>query len=122
MEEAERFAIRGVNGTLVVTPGRVFIKRRRALVSLDRSVKNDKEIAIGEIVDARIKAASPFINGYIQFSLVADAETRGGGFAAAQDENSIMFTSKQQPGFEKAKELVERHREAARQTAPGSCG
>ncbi len=33
-----------------------------------------------------------------------------------------MFTNKQQPGFEKAKDLVERHREAARRTVAESNG
>ncbi len=71
MQEAERFAIRGVNGTLVVMPDQVLIKRRRALASLDRSVKNDTVIVIEQIVETRLKAASSFINGYIQFSIAA---------------------------------------------------
>ena len=41
-----------------------------------------------------------------------------GGFDAAQDENAVMFTNKQQPGFEWAKELIDRYVEAARSGIP----
>lgn len=122
MEAAERFAVRGVNGTLVVTPDRILIKRRRALASLDRSVKPETEIAIGQIVDTRLKVASPFINGHIQFSLAEGPERGRGGLEAALDENAVMFTNKQQPGFEKAKELVNGHREAAQRAVAESNG
>ena len=36
--------------------------------------------------------------------------------------NAVMFTNKQQPGFERARELIELHREAARNAAPDSGG
>ena len=119
MEEAERFGANGVNGTLEVVPDRIIIRRKRAwLALLGQGPRGRKEIAIDQVAGTRFKNATAFLNGYIQFSLMGDAETRRGAFDAAQDENSVMFTNKQQPGFERARELIELHREAARNAAP----
>ena len=87
---------------------------------LGQGLRGRKEIAIDQVTGTRFKNATAFINGYIQFSLIGDAEPRRGAFDAAQDENSVMFTNKQQPGFERARELIELHREAARNAAPDS--
>jgi len=121
MEGPVRFATKGVNGTLVVTPDRILIRRKRSMLpSLGQGLKGGKVIAIDQVSSTQFKKATAFINGYIQFSLLGGAETKRGGFDAAQDENAIMFTNKQQPGFEKAKELVDLYREAARRAAPES--
>jgi hypothetical protein len=118
MEEPRQFGTKGVNGTLVVMPDRVIIKRKRALLPLlGQGFKGGKEIAIDQVSSTQFKKATAFINGYIRFSPGGGAETKRGGFDAAQDENAIMFTSKQQPGFEKAMGLVDLYREAARNAA-----
>jgi hypothetical protein len=118
VEVPKQFGARGVNGTLVVMPDRIIIRRKRALLPwLGQGIKGSKEIAIDQVSGTQLKRATAFINGYIGFSLVGGAETRLSGFAAAQDDDSIMFTNKQQPGFEKAKELVDLYREAARKAA-----
>ncbi len=121
MEEAERFGASGVNGTLEVLPDRIIIRRKRAwLALLGQGLRGRKEIAIDQVTGTRFKNATAFMNGYIQFALIGDTETRRGAYDAAQDENSVMFTNKQQPGFEKARELVGLHCEAVRNAAPGS--
>ena len=121
MEEVERFGASGVNGTLEVVPDRIIIRRKRAWMALlGQGLRGRKEIAIDQVTGTRFKNATAFINGYIQFSIIGDAETRRGALDAAQDENSVMFTNKQQPGFERARELIELHREAARNAAPDS--
>lgn len=123
MEEPEQFAAKGVNGTLAVVPDRIIIQRKRALLPmLGKGFTGGKEIAIDQISGTQLKKATMFINGYIRFSLLGGAVAERGGFDAAQDEDAIMVTNKQQPGFEKAKELVDRYREAARNAAPGSRG
>ena len=123
MEEAQRFGANGVNGTLEVLPDRIIIRRKRAwLALLGQGLRGRREIAIELVAGTRWKNATTFLNGYIQFSLIGDAETRRGAFDAAKDDNSVMFTNKQQPGFEKARELIERHREASRNAAPDSNG
>jgi hypothetical protein len=123
MEEEERFGARGVNGTLEVLPDRIILRRTRAwLALLGQGPKGRKEIAVDQVAGIRFKDATAFFNGYIQFALIGDAETRRGAFDAAQDVNSVMFTNKQQPAFERARELVEHHREAARDAAPDANG
>ena len=123
MEDVERFGASGVNGTLEVVPDRIIIRRKRAWMALlGQGLRGRKEIAIDRVAGTRFKDATAFLNGYIQFSLIGDTEARRGAFDAAQDENSVMFTIKQQPGFEKARELIELHREAARNAAPDSNG
>ena len=123
MEDVERFGASGVNGTLEVVPDRIIIRRKRAWMALlGQGLRGRKEIAIDQVTGTRFKNATAFINGYIQFSIIGDAETRRGALDAAQDENSVMFTNKQQPGFERARELVELHREAALNVAPDSNG
>jgi len=118
MEGPEPFWTKGVNGTLVVMPDRIIIRRKRALLPLlGQGLRGCKEIAIDQVSGTQLKDATAFINGYIQLSLLGGTQAKRGGFEAAQDEDSIMFTNKQQPGFEKAKELVDRYREAARNAA-----
>jgi len=73
-----------------------------------------KEIASDRICSSQFKKATASVNGSIQFSLLGGAETKRGGCGAAQDKDATMFTNRQQPWFERAKELVDLHREAAR--------
>ena len=60
----------------------------------------EKEISLDQVAGAQFKPATAFVNGFIRLSIVGQTEPEGGGFDAAQDENAVMFTSKQQPGFE----------------------
>jgi len=114
MEVPEPFAAKGVNGTLVVLPDRIIIRRKRALLPmLGQGFRRGKVIAIDQVSSTQLKKATAFVNGYIQFSLPG-GETKRGGLAAAQDEDAIMFTNKQQPSFEMARELVDRYCDAAR--------
>ena len=46
-------------------------------------------------------------NGYIQFIFVGSQESKKGVFAATQDENTVMFTKKEQPKAEEIKKYVE---------------
>ena len=46
-------------------------------------------------------------NGYIQFSFLGGKEAKGTQMEATRDENTIMFTSVQQPDFEKSKTMLE---------------
>ena len=89
------------------------------LPSLGQGLKGGKVIAIDQVSSTQFKKATAFINGYIQFSLQEGAEAKRGGLGAAQDENAIMFTNKQQPGFAKAKELIDLYCEAARGARTG---
>jgi hypothetical protein len=123
MEEQSRLGAQGVNGTLFVAPDRIVIRRKRALlVIMSQGLKRtiEKEIAVEQVACAELKPATKFVNGYLRLSVTGEPEPGGGGFDAAQDINAIMFNAKQQPAFEAAYRLIERHRSASRdgETAP----
>jgi hypothetical protein len=117
MEGPEQFAVRGVNGTLVVRPDRVIVRRKRAFLALLGQDGGTREIAIDQVSGIQFKKATRFVNGYIRFSLAGDVETKRSGFDAAQDADSVMFGIKQQPVFEKARELVDIYRRDVRRAA-----
>lgn len=54
-----------------------------------------------------MKKTNMLTNGYIQFSFLGGKEAKGSLMEATRDENTIMFTSVQQPDFEKAKTMLE---------------
>jgi len=113
MEEQARLGAKGVNGTLIVAPDRIVIRRRRALlVIMSQGLKRtiEKEIAVERVAGTELKPATAFVNGYLRLSVTGEPEPAGGGFDAAQDINAIMFNAKQQPGFEAAQRLIERYR------------
>ncbi|HFK1736036.1 MULTISPECIES: DUF4429 domain-containing protein [Bacillus cereus group] len=70
-------------------------------------MKGDKEILIKHISSIQFKPAVTFTNGYIQFAFSGGKENKGGLFDATKDENSIMFSKKQQPNSLKLKALIE---------------
>jgi hypothetical protein len=115
MQESEQFATKGVNGTIFVRPDRIVIRRKRGLLAImSQGLKRttEKAIPLDQVAGAQLKQATAFVNGFIRLSIIGQAEPEGGGLDAAQDENAVMFTIKQQPGFEWAKELIDRYREA----------
>jgi hypothetical protein len=123
MQGTDQFGVRGRNGTLLVMPDRIVIKRKRSFVALlGQGLSGDRAIEMDHLAGVRYRPATRIMNGFIRFSLSGDPEPKGGGFDAAQDEHAVMFTVKQQPGFEHAKRLVDRYREALRaeSPAPGS--
>jgi hypothetical protein len=123
MQGPEQFATKGVNGTIFVRPDHIVIRRKRALLAImSQGLKRttEKELALDQVAGVQLKQATTFVNGYIRLSIAGQTEPAGGGLDAAQDEDAIMFTVKQQPGFEWAKELIDRHRAAAQAGDPTS--
>jgi hypothetical protein len=115
MEEQGRLGAKGVNGTLIVSPDRIVIRRKRALlVIMSQGIKRtiEKEIAMEQVAGLKLKPATSLVNGYLRLSVAGEPEPDGGGFDAAQDINAIMFNAKQQPGFEAVQRLIERYRSA----------
>jgi hypothetical protein len=113
MEEQARHGAKGVNGTLIVAPDRIVIRRKRALlVIMSQGLKRtiEKEIAVERVAGTELKPATSFVNGYLRLSVAGEPEPAGGGLDAAEDINAIMFNVKQQPGFEAAQRLIERYR------------
>ena len=99
--------VKGYNGTLEVYRDKVRIKRKGFMAFLSVGLSGDKEILISHITSIQVKKPG-FTNGYIQFSFRGGKESKGGLLAAGEDENTILFTSKQETGFLEAKEAIQR--------------
>ncbi|EJS68506.1 MULTISPECIES: DUF4429 domain-containing protein [Bacillus] len=108
----------GVNGQLQVEGNKIVIKRKGVLAKMSQGLKGDKEILIKHLSSIQFKPAGIFTNGYIQFSFSGGKENKGGLFDATKDENSIMFSKKQQPNFLKLKALIEQKMDEQHSPAP----
>ena len=98
----------GVNGKLTLLDGRIRISRTGVMAFLTQGLKGDKEIQISSISSIQFKPASMLGRGYIQFAFLGGLEAKGGLFQAVEDENSILFTSSQQPRFEAIRDEIQR--------------
>ncbi|MBH1939019.1 DUF4429 domain-containing protein [Streptomyces sp. AV19] len=73
--------------------------------------RGEKRIPVHQLGSVRWKPAGRFALGFIQFSLAGGNEKRSlfgrQSLDAAGDENALLFTYRQQSGFEKLKKSVE---------------
>ncbi len=99
--------VEGINGQIRLTQNRVIISRKGAKAFVTQGLKGDKEIPISRITAIQFKPADNLINGYLQFSIQGGWESKGGVFAATQDENTVMFSVFQQPTFEEVKRYID---------------
>jgi hypothetical protein len=99
--------VEGINGQIRLTQNRVIISRKGAKAFVTQGLKGDKEIPISRITAIQFKPADNLTNGYLQFSIEGGLESKGGVFAATQDENTVMFSVFQQPVFEEVKRYVD---------------
>lgn len=100
--------VKGHNGQLELLENKIRITRKGVLAFMTQGLKGSKDILIKQISSIQFKKAGMLTNGYIQFAFIGGQEAKGALFQATQDENSIMFTSKQQASFEKIKEAIEK--------------
>jgi len=95
----------GFDGTFVTIAREGF----RARMSIGKGVKR---IPLSAITSVQLKPAGASMLGFIQVSLPGGNEARsrfGSQSATAnRDENSVTFTKRQQPGFEKLRAEIER--------------
>jgi len=106
MSKSEIFA-KGVNGQVELYDNKVCIHRKGVLGFLTQGLKGDKNIMISSISSIQFKNAGAMFNGYIQFAFMGGQEAKGGILQGTQDENTVMFTKKQQPLFEQIRDIVE---------------
>ncbi len=73
--------------------------------------KGSKRVPVSAISAIHLKPAGPVVSGYVQFTMAGATEVRARfgrqSFDAASDENSIMFTKKEQPYFEALRDRIE---------------
>jgi hypothetical protein len=107
----QAFTARGRNGQLTVTPRSIVISREGALGFISHGHQGRKEIDIRHISSIQFKESGGATAGYIQFAFLGGQEAKRGLFQGVEDENTILFGSKAQPDFLRAKELIDEHRD-----------
>jgi hypothetical protein len=83
------YAMQGVQDLLEVYPDKVTITPKGILGFLNKGL-GTKSIPFTSITAIRFRKAD-LVSGYLQFTILGGIESRGGGFAAASDENTFMF-------------------------------
>lgn len=111
MTNPEPVQIRGHNGT-VTFDGTLVTIARTGFLARSTIGKGSKSIPVRQIASVQLKPAGPLMNGFIQFATPGGIERRSrfGRQApdAVRDENSVLFTLRQQPQFEWLRATVER--------------
>lgn len=103
----------GPYGSIVVTPAQVVMRPKGMRSKLYQGIKGDKQIDIHQISSVQFKSAGLF-PGYIQFAFIGGREAKGGVADLSKDENAMMFKGGDEAAFRMAKDLIDRHRAAAR--------
>ncbi len=100
--------LKGVNGQLEVYPDKIIIKRKGFLAKTSQGFfKGDKTIYLNQISGIQIKPGTSLTNGYIQFTLPGGRESKKGLSEATQDENTILFTKKNNDIVSSIKDYIE---------------
>jgi Short C-terminal domain/Domain of unknown function (DUF4429) len=98
----------GHNGQIRAYDDRIVLSHQGVLGFLTNGIKGDKTVPYSSITAVQFKEASIWTNGYIQFSLKGGLEDTRGIFAAATDENTVMFRmGEQAEQFARLKAFVE---------------
>jgi hypothetical protein len=84
----------------------VSIQQKGLMNAMAVGITGTKQIPFTSMTAVQFKPAG-MLSGYLQFSVLGGNEARGGVFQAAGDENTIMFTKKEQDKAERIKELAE---------------
>ena len=92
--------------TIKVTDNAIIITRKGFVNLVNQGIKGDKTIPLKNITSVQLKKPG-MTNGYIQFGLLGGNESKGGVFAATQDENTIMFSKKNYEEMFELKEYIE---------------
>ena len=83
--------MQGVQDLLEVFGDKVQLTPKGVLGFLNKGLKGTKTIPFTSIQALQFKEAGAVFSGYIQFTIAGGNESRGGVFAAANDENTFMF-------------------------------
>jgi len=105
----------GFGAHVEVTSEGIVIRRKGLVSFANHGLKGEKRIPFASITAVQFKPSGTFTSGYIQFSILGGAESRGGLLSATSDENSVLFKgAKQSASFERLREIVEASSKAAR--------
>lgn len=102
--------VKGHNGQVQFDGQLVTITRKGILGRLSVG-KGEKRFHISQISSVQWKPAGPFVNGFIAFSAAGGNERRSRfgsqTSSAVNDENSVIFTTRQKVAFEELRAAVE---------------
>jgi hypothetical protein len=102
----------GTNGQLEIDDSFVIITRHGARAVLNHGLKGEKRIPLASVSGIQFKKAG-LTAGYLQLTVPGGNESRGGVFAAGNDENTVQFNARQQKDFEVARSHIESAMRAA---------
>lgn len=115
--------VKGRNGQ-VRFDGQYVTITRKGFLARSSVGKGEKRLHISQITAVQWKPAGWAWNGFIQFTLPGGNEQQSGfgsqTMRAASDENSVTFTTKQMPEFERLRAAIDEA--IARQHAPQAAG
>lgn len=92
--------------TVTVDEYGVAIQQKGLLNAMAVGITGTKQLPFTSMTAVQFKPAG-MLSGYIQFTVLGGNEAKGGVFQAASDENTIMFTKKDQDEANRLKQLVE---------------
>jgi len=102
------YELKGINGQLELYEDKIIIKRKGALSKMTQGFfKGDKTIYINQITGIQVKPGTLWTNGYIQITVPGGIESKKGLLDAIQDENSVMFTGKNNELVNQIKSKIE---------------
>ncbi|MGH3501211.1 MAG: DUF4429 domain-containing protein [Nocardioidaceae bacterium] len=101
---------KGRGGTVTFDTRFVTIIRRGVLARMSYG-KGEKRIPVARINAVQWKPAGVVVNGFIQFTIAGGNEVRSAfgrqTIDASRDENSVIFTRKQQPAFAALRDAID---------------
>lgn len=104
--------VTGHGGTIVTFDGASVTISRSGFLARATIGKGTKSIPLAQIAAVQFKPAGWLVNGFIQFTHAGGNEVRSQfghqTATAARDENSIVFTTRQQPVFEELRAAIEK--------------
>ena len=103
--------VKGSNGQVVCFDGQFVTITRKGFIA------REKRLPISQIAAVQWKPAGWAWNGFIQFTVPGGNKQ---ATRAAKDENSVMFTKKQMPKFERLRAAIDEA--IVRQHAPQAAG
>lgn len=104
--ESGGLTAKGVGGQITVEGDWITISRKGLMAKSTHGLTGDKRIPVSSLTAVQFKKPG-IANGYLQLVLIGSQESKRGVMDAAKDENSVMFTSRQQADFEAIRDHLE---------------
>lgn len=108
----------GIDAYLLLLEDRVRFQPKEERIFLSQGYKGSRDILLSRISSVRLKKATALGNGYINFLLVGESESKSPD--TVRSENTLMFKAAHQAEFERLKTAIETKIATARIRPPQS--